>query len=386
MAVGIEVRHARSCRSRDGGRCNCTPSYRAEVWSVRDGKRIRRTFTDPAAAKAWRQDAQVAVRRGTMRSPSPLTLNDAATAWLEGARQGSIRNRSGDRYKPSTLRGYERALRLRVLPVLGDRRLSDIGHLDVQDFVDALLAEGADPSTIRNTLDPLRSIYRRAVSREQVALNPTERLDIPASRGRRDRIASPAEAARLLAALPDEDRPLWTTAMYAGLRRSELRGLRWSDVDLAEGVIRVERAWDDEEGEIEGKTRAARRTVPIVSELRKALAEHGLRTGRVGATLVFGTTPTHPFEPSTVRRRALAAWRGAGLEAIGFHECRHTFASLMIAAGVNAKSLCAYMGHASVTITYDRYGHLMPGNEREAAGLLDAYLASVRDSRGTVDP
>lgn len=61
--------------------------------------------------------------------------------------------------------------------------------------------------------------------------------------------------------------------------------------------------------------------------------------------------------------------------AIALHECRYTFASLMIAAGVNAKALSAYMGHASVTITFDRYGHLMPGNEAEAAGLLDAYLA-----------
>jgi integrase len=68
------------------------------------------------------------------------------------------------------------------------------------------------------------------------------------------------------------------------------------------------------------------------------------------------------------------AWRRVGLDPITLHEARHTFASLMIAAGVNAKALCSYMGHASVRITYDRYGHLMPGNEDEAAALLDAYL------------
>ncbi len=68
-------------------------------------------------------------------------------------------------------------------------------------------------------------------------------------------------------------------------------------------------------------------------------------------------------------------WCKAELVPITLHEARHTFASLMIAAGVNAKALATYMGHASVTITYDRYGHLMPGNEDEAAALLDAYLA-----------
>jgi integrase len=71
-------------------------------------------------------------------------------------------------------------------------------------------------------------------------------------------------------------------------------------------------------------------------------------------------------------------WAQAGLDPIGLHECRHTFASLMIAAGVNAKALSAYMGHSSVTITYDRYGHWMPGNESEAAELLDGYLARAR--------
>jgi integrase len=163
-------------------------------------------------------------------------------------------------------------------------------------------------------------------------------------------------------------------ALYGGLRRGELRALRWGDVDLDAGVIRVERGWDDEDGEIQGKTRAARRRVPIASPLRRLLVAHRLATGGHPEALVFGATASVPFEPSTVRRRALAAWKRAGLQPIMLHEARHTFASLMIAAGVNAKALSTYMGHASVTITFDRYGHLMPGNETEAAGLLDGYL------------
>lgn len=139
-------------------------------------------------------------------------------------------------------------------------------------------------------------------------------------------------------------------------------------------MLRVERSWDDHEGEIEGKTRAARRTVPIASQLRQELAAHRLRAKHNSdKALVFGATASTSFEPSTVRRRALAAWKHAKLTPIALHECRHTCASLMIAAGVNAKTLSTYMGHASVTITYDRYGHLMPGNEDEAAVLLDAY-------------
>jgi integrase len=100
---------------------------------------------------------------------------------------------------------------------------------------------------------------------------------------------------------------------------------------------------------------------------------------------VFGVSASTPFVPSNLRRRALTAWKGAKLDPITLHEARHTFASLMIAAGVNAKALSTYMGHASVSITFDRYGHLMPGSESEAAGLLDAYLARSANGVGPRD-
>ncbi len=89
--------------------------------------------------------------------------------------------------------------------------------------------------------------------------------------------------------------------------------------------------------------------------------------------MVFGAGES-PFRPDDVRKRADAAWKAAKLKRITLHDGRHTFASLMIAAGCNAKALSTYMGHANIAITMDRYGHLMPGNEEEAAGLLDAYL------------
>lgn len=142
--------------------------------------------------------------------------------------------------------------------------------------------------------------------------------------------------------------------------------------------MRVERAWDDKQGPIDGKTHAARRTVPIAGILRDHLLDHRLRNLAEPNALVFATAAGQPFEPSTVNRRAQAAWNTARLRPIRLHECRHTFASLMIASGTNPKALSTYMGHASVTITFDRYGHLMPGNETEAARALDAYLAEAK--------
>lgn len=369
---GIEVRHREECRSLTGGRCHCQPSYRAHVWLKRERKLVRRTFPTLAAAKAWRHDAQVALRRGTLRAPARQRLDQAAGAFLAGARDGSIRSRSGDRYKPSAIRGYEQALRLRVLPKLGGFQVSELRRTDVQDFADGLMATSLSPSTIRNTLLPLRAIYRRAITRGEVTVNPTHGVELPAVRGRRERIASAEEAAALIQALPAEERALWGTAFYAGLRLGELQALRWDDVDLAAGLIHVRRSWDPRAGAIEPKSRAGRRTVPVPGALRDHLVEH--RIADPGRGLVFGRSADRPFNPTTIYARAERAWKKAGLDSITPHEGRHTFASLMIAAGVNAKALSTYLGHSSIQITFDRYGHLMPGNEAAAVSLMDAYL------------
>lgn len=370
---GIEIRHSRSCQSRAGEACACKPTFQASVWSRREKKRIRKTFPTVAAARAWRQDSQVAVRRGTMRAPSPKTVEQAAGDWLRGLKEGSVRNRSGDPYKPSVIRSYEASLRLHVLPEVGGFRLSDLGHNSVQDLADLLSAKDLDPSTVRNAINPLRAMYRRAVSRGEVAVNPTAGIELPAVRGRRDRFASPSEARELLDAVPVEDRAIWATALFAGLRLGELRALRWEDVTFSEALIRVERSWDAREGAIDPKSRAGARSTPIPTVLRDELLKHKVRSGRRSG-LAFGRTETQPFQPTSVQGRAERAWRAAGLARITMHECRHTFASLMIAAGVNAKALSTFMGHSDIAITLNRYGHLMPGSEIEAASLLDAFL------------
>jgi integrase len=373
MATGVRQRHGHGCNGR--GRCDCP--WRAEVYSKRDGRKLRKTFPTQAAAKAWRADKLSAANRGKLRVLTTVTLPDASAELLAGMRDGSIPTRTGARYKPATIRGYDEAMTLRVLPALGDKRLSDIERADVQDLADKLTGEGLSASTVQNTLDPLRVIYRRATRRDRVSTDPTEGLELRAPDGKRDRIATPDEAASLLAALPDSERALWACAFYAGLRRGELRALRWSDVDVPARVIHVQRGWDAVEGEQDGKSAAADRRVPILELLAPELAAHKLRTRGDGDALVFGRTATVPFIPSTVRSRALKAWEKAKLKPIGLHEARHTCASILIAAGVNAKALSVIMGHATISMTFDVYGHMMPGGLEAAATSANAYLAAA---------
>jgi integrase len=374
-------------------------------------------------------------------------VSEAAQVWLAGAESGEIRNRSGQRYKPATIRGYRQGLDDYVLPAFGANRLNSVSTADLQAIVDRWQAEGRSASTIRNLIKPLQAIYRRARSREGLPINPTHDLELPAPAPKEVEIVPPEVAARLLDEAPAEDRALWATALYAGLRYGELRALRWGAVDLAGGTIRVRESWDAKEGSISPKTKTSQRTTPMPGLLREQLMDRKLALAEArDESLVFGTSPEKPFQAAVIYRRADKAWevaaatracmehfgtrtlkiQGQGREFIEFladegysrrtigatlhvgygavrrvladrqeasygqqertadglrlHQARHTYASFMIAAGVNAKALSTFMGHSSIKVTFDLYGHLMPGTEAEAAALLDTYLGVQVDA------
>jgi integrase len=361
-------------------------SWEAWVYDRRDGKKIRKTFPTLAAAKGWRADATSAVRKGTLKAPTSKTLREAGEELIAGMKDGSVYKRDGERYKPSVIRGYQAALERCVYPELGAYRLSDVRRGDLQDFVDRLRAGNEDekkrpldPSTIRNMLMPLRTIYRRALKRGDVSVNPTLGLELPALEGKRDRVASPAEAERLLASLDEADRPLWATAFYGGLRMGELRALDWTAVDLSAGIIRVERSWDRVEGIVAPKSRKGVRTVPIPGVLRGYLVEHRERRFAQGQRLgfVFGETPTTPFNYDVTYDRAVRVWKAAKLAPISLHECRHTYVTLMFEAGLALEEIGDYVGHNSAYMT-DRYRHLREGHEARAAERFDAFLSGAR--------
>jgi integrase len=394
MAEGIRRRHSQGCNVNDGRRCNCKAGWEASIYLASEERKLRRTFARESEARSWRADAQAAAKAEALNAPSPITVEQAAWLWLEAARAGRVRDRSGHPYKPSTLREYARVLHLRVLPEFGSVRLSDVSRADLQGFVDELLTKQLAASTIRNTVNPLQAIYRYAVRREVVEANPTRDVELPVARGRRERIATPVEAARLLDALPSCDQSIWATAFYAGLRRGELQALRVSDIDLGRGEISVRQSWDQHEGPIAPKSQAGIRTVPMLGVLRQRLAPVVLAAR---SELVFAREDgERPFAPEAIGKRAKRAWGTTNeaeretaeregrapvlLRPMTLHECRHTFASLLIDAGVNPKAIQEFMGHATIEETFSRYGHLMPGTRNQARKLVDAYMASALEA------
>ena len=249
-------------------------------------KPIRRNFPTRAEAVAWRAEAMVAVGRGELRAPTKITVREAADQLIAGMRDGSILNRSHARYKPSAIRSYERALRLRILPRFGPARLSAVTRPDLQRFVDDLIAAGRRGSTIRNTLDPSagRLPPRRPLRRRR--RRPVRRARRAARQPRRAR-PHPAVVARARAGrgAADGRRRGHPRAVRDRLppRRQPRRAARVAlgDVDLdagAHGELPIARAWDDDEGEVRTKTQAGERHVPLFAETRRALVAHQLAT------------------------------------------------------------------------------------------------------------
>ncbi len=388
---GIVTRHSRKCSTRGGTgtRCNCSPTFEAWIWDNRVGAKVRRSFPgDLAAAKSWVSDANRALTQNVLKAKANRdTLEQAANAWLEEVRAGNILGRGGRPYKPSVVRSYDTSLRLHVLPKIGQRRLTELTVPQLQAFVNGLVSEKVNASTIRNAVNPLRAIYRHAVSLGEVAYSPCAGLQLPSVEGTRERIADPREAAKLLDALPEDDCALWATAFYAGLRRGELRALRCRNIDLESSTLRVEASWDDYEGEITPKSKAGTRSVPIPATLAARLKTHLETTGRTGDDLAFGASATQPFTPSYIRKRARESWAATvvgsflrrqplTLDKIDLHECRHSYSSYLDAAGLSEARMDRYMGHSDHS-TPGRYRHQFETQLAEDVVTLEAYLSGA---------
>lgn len=394
LPTGIYALHSRSCSTSTdrSARCSCSPTYRSVVYSAREKAAVRKVFPTLAAAKAWRIDQQAALNRGRdVVARSALTVREAAEEFLAGAtaEPPTVLNRSGAPFKPSAIRGYASDLRRVVVPALGHVRLVELRRGQLQALIDELVGKGASSGKVRNVATCVRALYSWAISRDLVETNPTTQLRLPAPPEARDRDAAADELEGLLAVLPDDLRPIYATAAYAGLRRGELRGLRWSDIDLDGRRIAVERGWDDYAGEVGPKSKAGRRLAPMPRSLHRHLAEHHLAAGRPAEGFVFATSTGGPFTPTNVRKRALRVWaeenerrteqaEEAGttpelLHAIGLHECRHSAVSLWHAAGVRREVCEDWAGHSSGAV-HDRYRHLRPETFSAELARLDAYL------------
>jgi integrase len=291
---------------------------------------------------------------------------------VEGVQQGRIGKRRGKRgYSTTTLHGYDRSLRHVLIPEFGPRPAREIEAHEWQMFIDR-----PSRSRISNHLAVVRAIYSWACrpTRRLVAANPTIGVELPpVDEVKRDRVATAEEAAALLEPLSPEDRIAYALAFYAGLRRSEMDRLEWPDVDLERLWLMVRKSKSDA---------GAGRRLPIAAPLKPILLRAYMLQSRPKGGRVLGNVSV---TSGRLARRARKAWAKAEdgarrlggqlkLEPIGLHECRHTYASFLMAAGYTLRELMEYMGHSSRQAT-ERYVKLLPPlDETDAAERLKSYL------------
>jgi integrase len=371
-----------------------------EAWVVdyvdQHGERHIKTFAKKRDADAHHAIVGVAVRNGTHTADGKsVTVAKAAELWLESCEAAGLER--------ATMVAYRQHADLHIAPILGALRLSQLTVPLVRGFEDRLRRDGRSPAMVRKARRSLGGILADAQERGLVAQNVVNSL----RKNRRSRradgngklkigidIPGPAEMRAIIGKLDTAAgryRAVLLTAIFTGLRASELRGLRWDDVDLKTGEIHV-RQRADRYGKIgRTKSEAGERTVPLPPMLVAALREHRLASPRSELGLVF------PNDRDGVDQRNSIVYRGfhpaqvaagvvdqhGGAKYKGLHALRHFYASWCINRRVDGglelpiKVVQARLGHASMQMTADRYGHLFPRGD-DGAELAAAEKALLR--------
>lgn len=263
--------------------------------------------------------------------------------------------------------------------------VGDVSNAEVRAWVAAMSAAGLSPASVRKACFALRQLLDAAVADRRLSVNPAAHVPLPAEHAEEQRFLTREQIADLADAMPSQYRALVLVAGYCGLRWGELAGLRRGRVDVLRGRLTVAETAVDVGHEVSfgpPKTAKSRRVVPLARSVMRELDEH-LRayTGPGADALVFTSATGLPLRRGTFRGVWQPACRAAGVEPLRFHDLRHSFVAVMVAAGANPKAVSTWAGHSSVAFTLDRYGHLMDGHDDEVADRLDVLLSAPVPTR-----
>jgi integrase len=357
------------------------------------GKRRAKLFARKGDADAWMVNTLHDLARGlhTAGSMSP-TVKDAAALWIKRCNDKNLEN--------MTVKGYEEHVDLHILPFIGAKKLSDLTVPAVNAFADQLRDAGRSGEMIRRVIRSLGGIFKEARRRGLANTAPTAGLDLdlPDRADPRPVIPSKAELNEIINRAEGRWRPLMLVAIFCGLRASELRGLRWSDIDFDARRLSVAQRADASHKLGKLKSKAAYRSIPCPPMVLNALREWKLvcPKGDLGLTFpngigrveshanivdrglepilkLAGLTEIRPLTDGA-RKPVLDAEAAPKLiEAgkYGMHSLRHACASLWIEGGKNPKAIQTLMGHSSIKVTYDVYGHLFADAEADQRAAED---------------
>lgn len=362
-------------RSRDGRWC-------AEVSLGVDASGRRRRKIVTGATKTEALERLRAIR--LVGAPGDIaatrhTVETLAAEWLADVRA---------RRRANTVRVYERALRLRILPRIGAMQLKAVKPATLVRLLEHL-DDGQIGGSARDKVHvTLRRLFRFALERDYLQASPVARVPRPRYQPRERQVWTVEQARAFLAAARGSPRYVaFVLVLTAGLRSGEVRGLRWGDIDFERGILDVQRqqalVFAGGKYRVEPappKSAASRRRVALGEIALEALRAHREQAPpelRGAGAWVLSTRTGRPVSSANLHRDWLRARARAGLPAVTFHDLRHTAATLMLDQGVNAKVLSDILGHSDVRVTLNTYAHVMPAARVQAARLMDSVLGGA---------
>jgi integrase len=307
-----------------------------------------------------------------------LTVGAFMTKWLSDAVLPSRRARTHQLYSDMN--------RLYIEPNIGGTRLSKLMPLHVQGLYSQLERDKKSPRLRQLVHSTLRNALGQALRWGLITRNPCDAVEKPrAPRPTMNVLDAKQVAALLKAARGDRLEALYVLALATGLRRGELLGLQWKDIDFNDNALMVNRTLVELSGKLdvaEPKTEKGRRRVDLPESVTAALWRHRKRMlaqGCAASLWVFCDSDGGPFHANNVVRRSFAPLlTKAKLPHIRFHDLRHTAATLLLAAGVHPKVVQERLGHATVGMTLDTYSHVLPTMQRDAADKIHDLFVRAR--------
>ena len=327
------------------------------------------------------------------------TVGSWLEVWME--------NYAKIKLRPSTYKTSQGFLKNHIKPQIGGIPLADLTSLDLQRFYKHLLdggrvdrveakkkPKGLAPKTVRNIHQMIGSAYNLAIEQKLVSKNPAQGCALPKVEHKEMKTLTADQLSAFFCEAKDSGvYELYYLDLATGLRRGELLGLKWTDVDFQHGALKIQRAISRQNSKVVEaplKTKNAYRTLPLSADAISVLKMQKCKVGN--SEWVFPSPSGGPMSPDSVLHMLQRVLKRAGLPRIRFHDLRHTFATLALENGMDVKTISAMLGHVSAVTTLDIYTHITGDMQRAAAASIDRSIGKMEpqeeaepEQKGIVD-